>query len=128
MKLLHTKYRHLSNLNFVGSNSENKVLEIDILIGKDYYSEVMCDKVVTGLSVAILTKLEVVLSGRVENEGNQANKHVNVIHFYVMPMQSVSKPELIDTKNFGSNKKTDTENCKTDIIKSSVDIIKSSVC
>ena len=86
----------------MGSNSENKVLEIDILIGKDYYSEVMCDKVVTGLSVAILTKLEVVLSGRVENEGNQANKHVNVIHFHVMPMQSVSKPGLIDTKNFWS--------------------------
>ena len=130
MKLLHTKYRHLSNLNFVGSNSENKVLDIDILIGEDYYPEVTCDKVATGLSgpVAILTNLEVVLSGRVENEGNQANKHVNVIHFYVMPMQSVSKPELIDTKNFGSNKKADTENCKTDIIKSSVDIIKSSVC
>ena len=92
---MHEKYRHLSTLNFVGSNSENKVLHIDILIGEDYYSEVMCDKVVTGESgpVAILTKLEVVLSGRVENEVNQANKHVNVIHFHVMPMHSVSKPE-----------------------------------
>ena len=79
----------------MGSNSENKVLHIDILISEDYYSEVMCDKVVTGESglVAILTKLEVVLSGRVENEVNQANKHVNVIHFHVMPMHSVSKPE-----------------------------------
>lgn len=74
------------------------------MIGEDYYSEVMCDKAVTAESgpVAILTKLEVVLSGRVENEGNQANKHVNVIHFHVMPMQSVSKPGLIDMKNFWS--------------------------
>ena len=89
----------------------------------------MCDKVVTGESgpVVILTKLEVVLSGRVGNEGNQANKHVNVIHFHVMPMQSESKPELIDTKIFWRNKKIGTENFKTDIIKSSVDITKSSV-
>ena len=62
----------------------------------------MWDEVAWGVSgpVAILTTLGFVLSGRVENEGNQSNKHVNVINSHVMRVQRESKPELTGKNSF----------------------------
>ena len=115
--------KHLSNLNFADNNTESKVLEIDVLIGGDYYWDFVCDEVVRGESdlVAPLTKLGYVLSGPIERKMNQSNKHVNIIHSHVMCIHCESESELIDTKKFWNNEKIGTENLKNDVIKNSVD-------
>ena len=116
-------YKHLSNLNFADNNTERKALEIDVLIGGDYYWDFVCDEVVRGEScpVALLRKLGYVSSGPIERKGNQSNKHVNIIHSHVMRVHYESKPELIDTKNIWNDEKIGTENLKNDVTKNSVD-------
>ena len=57
-------YKHLSNLHFADNNAESKALKTDVLIGRDYYWDFVCDEVGKGKSgpVALLTKLGYVFS------------------------------------------------------------------
>ena len=110
-------------MNFVDNNKERKALEIDVLIGGDYYCDFFCDEVVRGESgtVALLTKLGYALSGPIERKRNESNRHVNIIHSHVMRIHCKSKPELIDKKIFWNCEKIGTENVKNDVIKNSID-------
>ena len=116
-------YKHLSNLNFADNNTKSKTLEIDALIGRDYYWSYVCDE--TGRSesgpVVLLTKLGYDLSGPIKRKKNQSNKHVNIIHSHAILKHYESKPELIDTNIFWNNEKIGTENLKDDVIKNAVD-------
>ena len=77
-------HKHLSNGTFADNNTKSKALEIDALIGRDYYWSYVCDE--TGRSesgpVVLLTKFGYDLSGPIKRKKNQSNKHVNIIYSF----------------------------------------------
>ena len=101
-------YKHLANLNFADNNAESEALEIEVLIGGDYYWDFVCVEIVRDESgpVALLTKLGYVLSGPIEGKINRKNNNVNIIPSHVMFIHCKSKPELNDTKTFWNNEKS----------------------
>ena len=63
-------YRHLANLELADATNSATELQIDVLIGSDYYWQLVTGRVVKGPKgpTAVETKLGWVLSGRVEGE------------------------------------------------------------
>ncbi len=60
-------YEHLSNLELADSTSDNSAMEIDLLVGSDYYWELATGRICCGNDgpIAVETKLGWVLSGPV---------------------------------------------------------------
>ena len=83
------EYAHLKNFNLADSNIDNKNLNIDILIGADFYWDIVLDGYVCGNSgpVAINTKVGYVLSGPLTNSCNE-NKNNFVMLTHVMKVQA----------------------------------------
>ena len=48
INLCKENYKHLSNWNFADKNAESKTLEIDVVIGGNYYLDFVCDEVARG--------------------------------------------------------------------------------
>ena len=83
------KYAHLKNINLADSNTDNKNLNIDILIGADFYWDILLDGFVCGNSgpVAINTKVGCDLTGPLTNSCNE-NKNNCVMLTHVMKVQA----------------------------------------
>ena len=83
------EYAHLRNINLADSNIDNKNLNIDILIGADFYWDIVLDGFVRGNGgpVAINTKVGFVLSGPLTNSCNK-NKNNSVMLTHVMKVQA----------------------------------------
>ena len=88
-------HSYLRELDLADNNLENESLDVDILIGADYYWDFMNNHMkrsVKGCPTAISTKLGYVLSGPVINSSEKQNSSVNVINTHVLKIQS----EVID--------------------------------
>ena len=79
------EYAYLRNINLADSNIDNKNLNIDILIGEDFYWDTVLDGFVRGNSgpVAINAKVGYVLSKPLTNSCNE-NKNNSVMLTHVM--------------------------------------------
>lgn len=67
------QYPHLSNLPLADSNPRGLPLDIDVLIGSDYYWAIFDGRVIKGTKgpTAMSSKLGYILNGPVNNENNR---------------------------------------------------------
>ena len=94
------KYAHLSNLKLADSNAKNEPLNIDILIGSDFYWSIVNGQVIKGVSgpVAISSKIGYILNGPVHSERSD---EVSVFQTHVMRVQTEQIPDIKEVnKNF----------------------------
>ena len=83
-------YSHLKNVDLADSNIDNKNLEIDILVGADFYWDIVfLDGSVRGNNgpVALNTRVGYVLSGPITSSSNE-NEHNSVMLTHVMKVQA----------------------------------------
>ncbi len=91
-----TRYQHLSDLDLADSSNDEPIMEVDVLIGSNYYWDLTTGETCRGESgpVAIRTKLGWVLSGPVPaTESQQSSTNFLTTHM----LRVDASPQSIET-------------------------------